>query len=133
MRLIYVAYRAQPDDSPTGAFNSGSGATLIRESRRRISTLFGFLAVCCAVALARGVPGAQTTAGRVTAAAVFGGLLVLLIVGWIVMVRRPRTWRSPRTPSGTCSATARCPPCRAGTEMSCAGSSSFAAGSGGGG
>ena len=26
-------------------------------------------------------------------------------------------WRSPRTPSGTCSATARCPPCRASKEI----------------
>ncbi|MGD0923690.1 MAG: hypothetical protein ABR926_00665 [Streptosporangiaceae bacterium] len=42
-----------------------------------------------AVALARGVAGAQTTAGR-TAAAIFCGVLIAaLITGWIVMIRRP--------------------------------------------
>jgi len=61
MRLLYTAHRAQPDDSRPGAFNSGSRATLIRESRGQISTLLGFLTVCCAVALAREVPAAQTT------------------------------------------------------------------------
>ena len=42
------------------------------------------------MALARGVPGAHTAAGRVTAAAVFGGLLVLSLAGWIIAARRPR-------------------------------------------
>jgi hypothetical protein len=90
MRLIYIANRTQQYDPQVGWTNPASRATIVRESRVRISTLFGFLTVICVAALARGVPGAQTTTGRVTAAAVFGGLLVLVIIGWIVMLRRPR-------------------------------------------
>jgi hypothetical protein len=89
MRLIYIAYRSQPYDAQLGGVNPDPGATVIRENRGQISAMFGFLTVACAVALVRGVPGAQTTAGRAAAAVVFGGLLVLFIVGWIVMLRRP--------------------------------------------
>ena len=63
MRLIYVAHRAPQYDSRTGAVNWSPGATIVRESRAQISTLLGFLTVACVAALARGVPGAQTTAG----------------------------------------------------------------------
>ena len=44
----------------------------------------------CVAALARGVPAAQTTAGRMAATVVFGGLLVLVVAGWIAALRRPR-------------------------------------------
>ena len=90
MRLIYVAHRAPQYDSRTGAVNWSPGATIVRESRAQISTLLGFLTVACVAALARGVPGAQTAAGRVAVAVVFGGLLVILVVGWLVMLRRRR-------------------------------------------
>ena len=90
MRLMYVTYRAGPHDAQVAAVNPDSGGTIVRESRVQISALFGLLTIACAVALARGVPGAHTAAGRVTAAVVFGGLLVLFIVGWIVAARRRR-------------------------------------------
>lgn len=90
MRLIYVTHRAPQYDSRTGAVNWSPGATIVRESRAQISTLLGFLTVACVAALARGVPGAQTAAGRVAVAVVFGGLLVILVVGWLVMLRRRR-------------------------------------------
>ena len=90
MRLIYIAQRAQKYDSHMGAANADSRATIVRESRAQLRALFGFLTLVCAAALARGVPGAQTTAGRVAVAVVFGGLLVVLVVGWIVTIRRPR-------------------------------------------
>jgi len=131
MRLIYVAHRAPQYDSRTGAVNWSPGATIVRESRAQISTLLGFLTVACVAALARGVPGAQTAAGRVAVAVVFGGLLVILVVGWLVMLRRRRRLEITEDAVGTCSAAARCPPCRASKEMSCAGSSSSAAGPGG--
>jgi hypothetical protein len=85
MRLIYVVHRAPQ----MGAINPDSGATVVRESRAQISTLLGLLTVACVAALARGVPGAQTAAGRLAVAVVFGDLLVILVVGWIVMLRRP--------------------------------------------
>ncbi len=51
--------------------------------------LFGFLSLAAAVALARGIFDAQTTAGRVTVAVIFGILLVVFITDWIVAIRRP--------------------------------------------
>jgi hypothetical protein len=90
MRLIYIAYRPQQADSRTGATNPDAGATIVRESRVRTSTLLGLLTVACVAALARGGPGAQTTGGRTAVAVIFGGLLLILIVGWIVLLRRPR-------------------------------------------
>jgi hypothetical protein len=88
MRLIYIADRAQQYDSQMGAINPDSGAIIVRESRAQISTLLGFLTVACVAALARGVPGAQTAAGRVAVAVVFGGLLMILVAGWVAMLRR---------------------------------------------
>jgi hypothetical protein len=89
MRVIYIAHRTQQYDPRVGALDPYSGATTVRESRAQISALLGFLTLACAAALARGVPGAHTTAGRVAAAVIFGGLLVVLIAGWIMMIRRP--------------------------------------------
>ena len=63
MQIIYIAHRTQQYGPPTGAINPDSGAIIVRESRGQISTLLGFLTVACVAALARGVPGAQTTAG----------------------------------------------------------------------
>jgi hypothetical protein len=90
MRLIYIADRTQQYDAQTGGPDPDPGAIIIRESRAQISFLFGFLTAACAAVLARGVPGAQTTAGRVAVAVVFGGLLAVLVIGWIAMLRRPR-------------------------------------------
>lgn len=88
MRLIYVVNRPPQYDPRMGAVNPDLRAIIVRESRGQLSALFGLLAVACAVALARGVPGAQSTAGQVTAAVVFGGLLVLCVISWIVTLRR---------------------------------------------
>ena len=90
MRLIYIAHRADQYDPRVGAANPDPGAIIVRESRGQIGALFGFLTIACAAALARSVLGADTTAGRATFAVVFGGLLVLFIVGWIIAARRPR-------------------------------------------
>jgi cytochrome c biogenesis protein CcdA len=61
----------------------------VAESRRQVSFLFGFLTVAMAAALIRGVIGAQTTAGRVAVAVIFGVLLVVFLIGWAVSARRP--------------------------------------------
>jgi hypothetical protein len=89
MRLIYIADRMQQPDSRMGAPNPDPGAIVIRESRAQVSFLFGLLTAACAAVLSRGVSGTQSTAGRVAVVAVFGGLLAVLIAGWIAMLRRP--------------------------------------------
>lgn len=66
-----------------------SGATVVTENRRQVSILFGFLALAFAVALARGVAGAQTTTGRAAVAVFCGILVVAFIAGWIAAIRRP--------------------------------------------
>jgi hypothetical protein len=90
MRLIYIADRTQRSGSEAGEAHPDPGATTVPESRVRISAVFAFLTVLCAAALTGGESGAHTAAGRTAVAVIFGGLLVVLVVGWIVTVRRPR-------------------------------------------
>jgi len=40
-------------------------------------------------ALVRGLLGAQTTTGRALVGAIFGGLLALILAGWLRLVRHP--------------------------------------------
>lgn len=89
MRVIYITSRPRQYHPPMGATYRDAGVITVRESRPQINTLFGFLTVACAAALARSVPGAHTTTGRVTVAVIFGGLLVILLIGWIVTIRNP--------------------------------------------
>jgi hypothetical protein len=89
MRLIYIAYRPEQYHPQMGATNPDPRATIVRESQVQIGTLFAFLTVAFAAALIRGASDAQTAAGRAAVAVLFGGLLVVLIAGWIVAVRRP--------------------------------------------
>ena len=65
------------------------GAIVVSESRSQIGLLFGFLSLAFAVALARGVTGAQSTPGRVAVAVIFGVLVLFCLRAWITMVRRP--------------------------------------------
>jgi L-lactate permease len=67
MRLIYIADRTHQHDPQPGG------------SRVRIRALLAFLTVVCIAALAWGVSGA-----RIAVTVVFGGLLAVLILGWIV-------------------------------------------------
>jgi hypothetical protein len=67
----------------------GSAATIVAESRLQVGILFGFLSVIAIAALARGVTGAQTVAGRVAVVVIFGLLLVLFIARWIICLRHP--------------------------------------------
>jgi hypothetical protein len=89
MRIIYITDRDRQYDPRMGATNPDPGAISIRESRGQISILFAFLMLVSAVALARVVPNAHTTAGRVTGVVIFGVLLAVFAVGWIVTIRRP--------------------------------------------
>jgi hypothetical protein len=72
-----------PGDAPD------PGAIVVSESRSQIGLLFGFLSLAFAVALARGVTGAQSTPGRVAVAVIFGVLVLFCLRAWITMVRRP--------------------------------------------
>jgi hypothetical protein len=96
MRLMYVTRRpaghppARQYDSPTGPGDpAGLGPTIVAESRWQVSILFGFLILAFAVALARGVTGAQTTSGRVAVVVLGVVLLAVFIPAWIRTLRHP--------------------------------------------
>jgi hypothetical protein len=65
------------------------GSIVVAEDRRQIGFLFGFLILVFAVALVRGVAGAQTTAGRAAAGVFCAVVLVVLMAGLISLLRRP--------------------------------------------
>ena len=89
MRVIYITHRPRQYDPQMPATYPNLGAITVRESRPQISMLFGFLAAACAAALARGAGGAHTANGRVAVTVIFGGLLVILVTGWIAALRNP--------------------------------------------
>jgi hypothetical protein len=96
MRLMYVTRRpaghppARQYASRTGAGGSaGPGPTIVTESRSQVSILFGFLTLAFAVALARGVTGAQTASGRMAVVVLCVVLLTVFISAWIRMLRHP--------------------------------------------
>ncbi len=62
---------------------------MVAEDRRQIAFLFGFLILVFAVALGRGVAGAQTVAGRAAAGVCCAVLLVAVTMGLISLLRRP--------------------------------------------
>jgi hypothetical protein len=72
---------------PGGAPDPGS--VVVAEDRRQIWFLFGFLILVFAVALGRGVAGAQTSTGRGVAGIFCAVLLVTVIVGLVSLLRRP--------------------------------------------
>ena len=98
---------------------------VVAESQGQIGFLFSFLILVFAVALARGVAGAHTTAGAAAAAVFCGAFIVSVLVGWIVMIRRPARLEIAAH-AIRFVATARHPPCRASREMSFASSGSTA-------
>ena len=65
-------------------------ATVFVERRWQSNIVLAFILVAFGVAFFNVIKHAQTSAGRVAGAVVFGAALVLLIVGWIRMNRRPR-------------------------------------------
>ena len=62
--------------------------TTVHPSRLQRGGLFGFLTIAVGLALVRGLVGAETTAGRVAIAVIFGGILALILAGWIRLARR---------------------------------------------
>ena len=67
------------------------GVIVVSQSGPQMRVLFGFLFVVSAVALARGVTGAATEAGRVAIAVIFGALTAGFLVGLVLA-----TWRLDR-------------------------------------
>ena len=76
-------------DSVVPGAASDPGAIVVSESRSQIGILFGFLSLAFAVALARGVAGAQSAPGRAAVAVIFGILVLACVRAWIMMIRRP--------------------------------------------
>lgn len=96
MRLMYVTRRpagrppARQYDSRIGAASPGGlGPTIVTESRSQVSILFGFLTLAFAVALGRGVTGAQTASGRMAVVVLYVVLLTVIISAWIRTLRHP--------------------------------------------
>ena len=96
MRLMYVTRRpvgqapTQHYDSRMGAGGpAGLGPTIVAESRWQVSILFGFLTLAFAVALPRGVTGAQTTSGRVAVVVFCVVLVTVFSSAWIRTLRHP--------------------------------------------
>lgn len=87
-------HRSRQYDSRVSGISPGQGpdgdATVLVERRLQASIVLAFIVVACAVALLRGVAGAQSTGGRTAAAVLFGAILILLIVGAIRWKRTPR-------------------------------------------
>jgi hypothetical protein len=76
-------------DSVVPGEGPGPGAIVVSESQSQIGFLFGFLSLAFAVALARGVIGAQSTSGRAAVAVIFGILVLVCVRAWVMMIRRP--------------------------------------------
>jgi len=91
MRLMYVT-RRPAGHPPARQYATRMGAvlgpTIVTESRWRVSILFGFLTLAFAVALARGMAGAQTTSGRAAVVVFCVVLLAVFISAWIRTLRR---------------------------------------------
>ena len=65
-------------------------AAILVEKRWQGNIVFALIVLAFAVALFNVVKQAQTSTGRVAGVVVFGAVLVVLIMGWIRMNRRPR-------------------------------------------
>jgi hypothetical protein len=61
--------------------------TVVKESAAARDGLFGFLLVFLIASFVRGLIGAQTTAGRIAVATIFGALVVLVGWGWLILRR----------------------------------------------
>lgn len=61
----------------------------MRQDRRTVDALWGFLVIVFGIALWRGRAGADTDAGRLVSDVVFGGLMVISVAAWVWFRRRP--------------------------------------------
>jgi hypothetical protein len=68
---------------------ASAGTVTVGQSRAQRDGLFGGGVAVAALALGRGVAGAQTTGGRLAVAVIFGALIVLLAWAWVRVTRRP--------------------------------------------
>jgi hypothetical protein len=64
------------------------GVIVVSQSRLQIRLLFGFLLAVSAVALARGVTGASTAAGRIAIAVIFGALVAGFLAALVLATKR---------------------------------------------
>ncbi len=64
------------------------GVIVVSQSRLQMRLLFGFLLAVFAAALARGVTGAATTAGRAASAVIFGALVAGFLAALVLATKR---------------------------------------------
>jgi len=79
------------DESSSGVPVPGpaADAVVVHQSRLQRDGLFGALVAVFLIALARGYPGAQTTAGRIAVVVFVSVLTAALVLGWARLIRRP--------------------------------------------
>jgi len=70
---------------PAGGFGD---AIIVRESRAQRDGLFGGLVAIFVLAFARGIAGAETSAGRIAVTVFTTAVIAILVSGWIMIVRR---------------------------------------------
>ncbi len=73
---------------PDGQLGAGTDPIVVQESRLSFSVLFGGLLAVFALALVRGLAGAQTLGGRVAVAVIFGAAAALAAWAWVAVIRR---------------------------------------------
>ena len=74
---------------PGPAADAPAAAIVVRQSRLQRDGLFGALVAVFLIALARGYPGAQTTAGRIAVVVFVSVVTAALVLGWVRLIRRP--------------------------------------------
>jgi len=79
------------DESSSGVPAPGpaADAVVVRQSGLQRDGLFGTLVAVFLVALARGYPGAQTTAGRISVVVFVSVVTAALVLGWVRLIRHP--------------------------------------------
>lgn len=63
--------------------------SVVRPSRAQRDGLAALLLLAFGFALVRGLIGAETTIGRVAVGVIFGGVVLMILAGWLRLVRRP--------------------------------------------
>jgi len=72
---------------PRDQLAADADPVILREGRLFPNVLCGGLLALLILALVRGLAGANTTAGRMTVAVIFGALIALVAWAWVMMIR----------------------------------------------
>jgi hypothetical protein len=80
---------SSPGVPDPGSATDAAAAVVVRQSRLQRDGLLGALVAVFLVALVRGYPHTQTTAGRAALVVFVAVATAALVVGWVRLIRRP--------------------------------------------